>query len=281
MGVLVQGGAVSFDEINDSPTYNVGRDIREANRHGIISWSSIDSAIAELFPPAPALPGVFPGVSSLYAESAEFSPFHPDGVPTLVTTATYSQARAKIKYSTKLYDPSDLFVRRYSFSGEFLTLPAGGLYWDDLGTVVEQEEISAAKIVPMTEHSLTKHRVTSIPWTAITRNIGRVNKTTLNNAFFSNIPPECLLFVGAEINFTLSTDGSTVWTIEYRFQERRVDLFEETSSSGATGIGGWNHFLRNSDTPKWAKIILGPHNPLFGDDYVYSYAPSNFTDLIA
>lgn len=273
--VLIQGGSVAFEELNDSPKFTVGRDSREASRHGKIAWTDIQSAINELFPAAPALPGIYPGVSYLYAESAEIEPWHPEAIPTDGTIATYATpARIRIKYSTKLYDPSDLIVRKYGFSGEFLTLTGAGLYWES-GPQVEQEDVSAAKIVPMVEHSLTRHRATFIPWTAIQANIGRVNKNTINNSYFTNIPRECLLYMGAEVNFTLSTNGTTVWTLEHRFQERRVDLYEDTSSTGgATGIGGWNHFYRQTGaSPGFDRIFTADGDP------IYSYSQNDFAGL--
>lgn len=195
--------------------------------------------------------------------------------------ATYSRARAKITYSTKLdddgggsgnqYDPSDLFSRRWSFSGEFLTLQAAGLYWEEEGIddpeePIGEEEISAAKIIPMTEHALTRHRATSIPWTAIQANIGLINENAINNGYFTSVAAECLLFMGAEINFVLSTDGSKVYTYELRFQERR--------SKHKALTYGWNHFWHpNGGRFRRVQNASG--------DNVYPFSADDFASLFA
>lgn len=259
MGVAVAGGIVPFDELAGSPTFSLTRESREANRVGKIAWANNDALALECFPSAPSLPGLYPGIAYLYVNSLEIAPFHPEpGWEQICggNTAHYEFALATIKYSKLPYESSTLITRRYSFGGEFLTIPAGTLKWEDTGKKVDEEEISAAKTICMIEHSITWHRVleASIPWSAIKANIGKVNDGTLNNAYFPSVADESLLYLGAEMNFTFSTDGSQVWTLEHRFQERQVKVGGNTY--------GWNHFLRPRDSA-WKRLLDESGDPVY------------------
>jgi hypothetical protein len=236
-----------------SPRYSLSRDSRKATRVVETAWANLDALFLECFPAAPSLPGVFPGIAFLFCESIEAEPLHPDGDFSAAalagaSVATYAnRAKVTINYSNLPYESDTLLTRRFSFSGEFLTIPSAALKWEG-GEVVQDEEISAAKIIPMIEHSITWHRVleASIPWDDIKNDIGRVNESAIDNAYFDNVAAETLLYMGAELNFTYSTDGSKVWTLEHRFQERRVKIAED--------VFGWNHFQRPSDGT-WKKLV--------------------------
>lgn len=273
MGVAVAGGVVPFDELAGSPKFSLGRESRDATRVGKVAWANIDLLALECFPVAPALPGVYPGITFLYADAVEIEPFHPDpGLEMVCTgnTASYDFARVTIKYSRLPYESSTLITRRYSMTGEFMTLPSGLLRWEDqaVGKHINEEDVTAAKIIPSIEHSITWNRVlnSAIPWDAIKANIGKVNDGDLDNAYFPSVTDETLLYLGAELNFTFSTDGSQVWTLEHRFQERRV-------KSGAD-VFGWNHFWRPSDS-LWKKLLnKDDNNPVYPKS-------TTFNDLFA
>lgn len=266
MGIAVQGGVVPFYDMNgESPKINFNRDSRAATRVGEVAWANIDALILECFPSGSALPGTYPGISHLYVDTLSIDPLSPLGEDTATCgdVVSYSKAKATISYSKLPYESSNLVSRRWSFSGEFMTIPASSMKWlsDDLA--VQNEEISAAKIIPVIEHSLTRMRATSIPWTAIKANIGHVNDATLNNAVFSSVAGGQLLYLGASIDFTFSTDGTQIWNIEHRFQERRVRW---------NGLDyGWNEFWR-PDQKKWDQLVDD------NGDTVYP-SSSDFMDL--
>ncbi len=245
MGIAVTGGVVPFyDYDGRSPTFNITRDARSAQREGHIAWANIDALIAECLPGAPSLPGLYPGSSILYVESLDIKPMAEEQQPTCGNVISYANADVSIKYGKLSYDPETLITRRWNFSGEFMTLPASSVKWDN-GDAVENEEISAAKNIRMIEHSLTRQRATTIPWTAIKDCIGKINATALDNGIFEDVAIESLLYLGASIDWTLDTAGNEQWTIEHRFQER---LIEHNGS-----FYGWNHFWR-PDKKRWEKL---------------------------
>lgn len=261
MGIAVQGGAVTFDDINGvSPKITGTRDSREARREGHFAWASGDALILECVPAAPSLPGLYPGSSILYVKSIVIEPVAEEGNFTCGNVAVYSRGKAVIEYGKLDYDSATLVTRKWGFSGEFMTLPANSMRWDN-GDAVENEEISAAKNIRMTEHSMTRHRATTIPWTTIRNCIGKVNSAILNDAIFDNVAAESLLYLGASIDWTLSTNGSVEWTLEHRFQERLVE------NNGVRY--GWNHFWR-PDKKRWEKLK--------DDNGRYTYESTNDMD---
>jgi len=280
MGSAVTAGAVGFDELPGSPRFGSsaesqsgggggggGRSSLKASRTGIIDWDDINALIAECTPPAPTLPGGFPGFSNLYVKSVAIKPFLDEVPDCSGDVAAYDHAEATIEYESLPYDVSTLVSRRYSVSAEFMTIPSGTLYWEDDGTEVTNEDVSAAKIIPLIEHSITWHRVTSVPFATIQDLIGKVNDdTALDNDYFPDaLLEQSLLFIGAEINFTFSSDGTKVWTIEYRFQEKRI--------KNDVNVYGFNHFL-NPKTSLWDRLV-----DIAGDP-IYPTSP-DFDDLFA
>jgi hypothetical protein len=261
VGVAVQGGIVPFDDLaGQSPTINFTRDSRSATRTGKVAWANIDALFIECYPTASGLPGVYPGVSYLFVDSVDVKPFNPGGDKSPTCTGNVIvpvEALVTINYS-KLpyeYESSTFLSRRWSFSGEFMTLPASSVKWIGPPAVpVVNEEISAAKIIPTIEHSLSRQRATSIPWTAIKNCIGKVNESAIDNGTFDDVPAESLLCLGSQIDWTFSTDGTQIWNLEHRFQERLVKQGSSTY--------GWNHFWR-PDTKAWEKLVDDSGNTIY------------------
>ncbi len=278
MGYAVAGGFVPFDDYaGKSPVINFTRDSRDATRIGIVAWANIDALTLECFPPPPAPPGQFPGVSYLYVESMDVRPLHPEGSLDWNPSGdfpTYDSAEVTIKYSKlKFEQPSanQLISRKWAFSAEFMTIPSNTLQWltaDANGKKdVKDDNITAGKLIPMVEHSITWHRALSVPWTAIKANIGKVNDGTLNNSYFNSVADQSLLYLGAEIGWTFSSDGTQVWTIDHKFQERKL------KSSGSSY--GWNHFWKTSNN-SWDKLV----DKNDASKFVYDTS-SSFMDLFS
>ena len=74
----------------------------------------------------------------------------------------------------------------------------------------------------------------------------------VNNSLFSfstgKIPPETLLFLGAELKRDIMSNGVRAWELTYHFSERQVDSELSCKVGGQvvenSDIGGWNHFWR-------------------------------------
>lgn len=254
MGIAVQGGLVPFyDYVGRSPTFNATRDALSAQREGHIDWANIDALIAECTPAVPSLPGLYPGSTVLYVESLDIKPIAEERSPTCGNVVSYSKADVTIKYGKLPYNPETLITRKWNFSGEFMTLPASSVKWEN-GDAVENEEISAAKNIRMIEHALTRQRAVSIPWTAMRECIGKVNSALLDDDIFDNVAAESLLYLGSAIDWTLDTAGNEQWTLEHRFQERLIEH---------NGVSyGWCHFWR-PDKKAWERLVDNAGNHMY------------------
>lgn len=266
--LLVAGGVVPFEEYPQSPKIKGSRESRTITRTGRISWVNIDAAFLECYPAAPAMYGVHPAISYLFVSDVDIKPLHPNPSPDSLTITDgvlhHDLAEIEITYSPLNIQQesdgsggTDLLTRRWSFGGEFMTMPSNSLEWEDQPNVpVQQEEISAAKIIPSIEHSITVHRKLTINWTALRANIGKVN-----DGVFESAADETLLFAGAEVTFTVNNVGTRVGTLDLKFQERCI-------KQGANTYG-WNHFLRSDGNWKRLKDRAGnliyPKSTTFAD----------------
>ncbi len=242
-GRVVAGGLVPFYEDPTSPQISLGRESRSIKRTGFIDWNNIEALNAECYPAAPLIYGRHPTVNYLYVDSIEISPKHENAaledISVVSGIAVHSLAKIEVTYTRVDFDEEDdgaggfdLLSRKWSFTGEFMTLPSHSLEWEDIpGQAVQQEEISAAKIIPTIEHSITQHRRTSINWTAIRENFGKVN-----DGEYQGAADETLLLAGVEISFQFNSNGTKVYTQDLKFHERLI-------KQGANTYG-WNHFLR-------------------------------------
>lgn len=255
--LLVSGGLVPFEEYTaDSPSISLKRDSRTITRRGRILWENIDAAIAECYPGAPIIYGAHPTVSYLYVDDFSIKPFHPNPADEDVTVTdgvlVHEYAEIEITYSPLNVDREsdgaggfDLLSRTFTCGGDFMTMPSNSLEWEDIpGKAVQQEEISAAKIIPSVEHQITLHRKTSINWTALRDNIGKVCDGT-----FEGAADETLLFSGAEVTFKINNVGTKELTLGLNFKERFI-------KQGANTYG-WNHFLRSDGSWKRLKDRAG------------------------
>lgn len=256
MGILVYGGAIAFDEYSESPEITGGRGTRGTSRTGQIAGASIDAALLELFPDPPALPGRHPGVSYLYADSATIKPLG-NGVSCAGGYNIHDLVEITVTYAPLPYDSADLITRKISFSGEFMAMGAGSVWWSDGGTArqVQSENIAAGKFIPITEHSVTYHRLPVATATtivaAIRANLGKVNASSFNlGGGNGSAAAETLLYTGAEMSFVVSTNGVTSYTIDHRFSEKAIIIGASTY--------GWNHFYRperdGSGNTGWVKL---------------------------
>jgi hypothetical protein len=155
-------------------------------------------------------------------------------------------------------DGTVILAHAIQVGGEYLTLPANGVRWenDPPGKRNQEEDLAPAKLVPTIEHVFTAFRLPELPMDFIVANIGKVNET--QDSFF-NAPAETLLFIGCSASRRVTAQGVEAWEIEYRFSQRIIWEGEEAR--------GWNHFYR-AQTGTWEKIKT------IADTYVYESSES-------
>lgn len=243
--------AVAFDEYTGSPTYSGSLTEMRATRKGKIAWGDIDNLFLELFPAAvlgiPQLPALCPGSSVLYADSVNFAPLHPDGDQDYTQTPpTYTYADVEIGYKTLSYEQTDpatdqIVTRRFSIGAEFMTMKNRGIRWKGEADPIKDTEFDAGKIVPMLETIITLHRVTAAYYsslrTAIDGLIGKVN-----DGSFEGAAQGTLLFLGGEFQQTVTSDGTSPWQVELKFQCR-------LAKTGSDSVG-WN-WAWDDDSGRW------------------------------
>ena len=266
VGRAVYNGVVPFEELSTSPEISGARDQRTITREGYVNWANIDALFLECYPAIPLGYGRHPVVSYLYVDTIDITPWHPNSAIENITisggVASHDYAKVKIKYARIDYESEDdgnggenLLTRKWSFGGEFMTLPGSILQWED-GTQVQQEEINASKIIPSIEHSITLLRRPSINWTALRENIGKVC-----DGDFEGASDETLLFSGAEVSFEFNPVGAKTFTLDLRLQERFIKQGNDTF--------GWNHFYRKG--VGWQKLkddqgnLIYPKSNKFAD----------------
>lgn len=267
-------GAFGSEEMAGSPKFNITKTGVSATRVLRMDWDTAYSAVEELFGQS-YVAGVgvvrtaihtFPGKPFLILESANIDPHDPAN-PTQTTiggniTNRYeSGALITLQYKTQPWDQEEnsneddpdtpagtYLTHRWSLSGEILTLPHSGLEWQNANADGDQDvaaDLVPAQVIPTVEHQFTWHFVPNPPFATIRDMFGKVN-----SAAFGGAATETLLFLGAEAQRDITTDGERTWTLDYRFQEKAI-------KAGGT-IATWNHFYRpdagNAVNP-WQRIL--------------------------
>jgi len=236
-----------------------------------------------------------------------------------VFTITYSSTESSYGdiSDPESKDPVPFLSHSWSAGGEVVTMENAEMTWSGGAKAKAHAAASNANfIVPTIEHSITWHRVHSPPFAAIRSALGKVNKTTMDFDTGENIWPETLLFLGAELNRDILSDGSRAWQVVYKFSERRVDTGYKNNSQVADGVGeyiedgvvytagggfftdnglpistltlgGWNHFFRQKDAtnggyaPGFYRLNLGNVNSsttAYQDEYAV-FKKSELLDL--
>lgn len=267
--------AVAFEELAGSPRYSGSKDKLSATRRGLIDWAQKDNIYLELFPPAvgdkPSLPVLLQDSSTLYAANVTIEPWLGENdVPDCAgSSATYDKALVEITYETIPYEQGggasdQIITRKWTTSGNFITLPSHGLKWKASGRVVADPDVNAGFVVPMADLAVTLHRVTPAYFSSLRANVHAM-QGKINSGAFEGCPAGTLLLLGGDFTQTVSSDGSKTWQCEVRFQYRVVH------EAGGTARG-WNWFY-NPDAGEWQELCKRKNGdpPIFED--------ANFTTL--
>lgn len=270
---------LSGTDIDGSPSFQIAKDSASAKRVCKVDWSDIDSAITGLFGTVfMAGTGVvrdplhtFPGKSYLVLDQMDIKPFDDDNiVGSSGGLPTYTSAQLELTYKTKPYNTDDdddtsddpdvpegtYLTHRISLGGDILTLPESGLQWqaaNDDGIKDVAADVAPGMVIPTIEHQFTWHFVPSPPFAAMKNAYGKVNSALQYGA-----PAETLLFLGADANRDITTEGTKAWTLDYRFQEKAL-------KAGGV-IAGWNHFFRpdpGAGQNSWQKILRKDGNTVY------------------
>ena len=234
--------SLQYEVLAGSPTISFARDDFSRAEEWKMTWSDALALPSVLYPPPKwvggflvAQPPLTMGMTSggntivLHADAATIEPFNKDFVGG--DSAGEGWARVNVTFKVRNDDEEEntLMTHSITIGGEFMTLPNSQMLYSKTGNPVANEDIKAAKVVPSLEHTMEWSEVPIVPYSAIRSCIGCVNGT----AFFG-AAAETLLFSGADISRSVTTDGTKPWTVSYKFSEKGINAY--------SGLGGWNHF---------------------------------------
>lgn len=198
-----------------------------------------------------------------------------------LATGDYKKARLTVTYENPDYDidnvpdGSTVYVTEsLEPSAEFLTLSEKGLYWSDDEDVEAND--APQKIVRMMDWVYTKHSITSqAPINEMFNLLGYVNDASVYsralNRYFS---AETLLYGNPSLTREVTDEGTTAWTITYRFAWRNNGTYVSPQ--------GWNHFPRSKKDTSGVMNFERIYNAKGGasDDILYPYPKTSFAGVI-
>lgn len=279
---LTAGGSKTWEELIEpvqSPVGEYTRENRSITRAFRVPIAQTNALIAECFPTL-SIPGQHPVVGGMYVNKVGFGPMpgelltengnHSEPANYLVSV-TYGPLEIGPfgSQNPPTFDPTqpiDLIIGNISATTEAVSIPKYTLKWDSDDSQCKEtgtgDEMAAYIIVPRTQFTVMLPRQSSIPWAAHRANRGRVN-----GADFFGAEPETVLYVGMQVSYRFSSDGSRQFDIEHSFDEKLINYGTETY--------GWNH-IWNAEAEEWDKPYRGTSG-----SKKYMYETGNFNTLIA
>lgn len=248
-----------------------------------INWSDVSAFLYEIFP-ASTNTSIYqseaePLSQKLFASSVEIEPLGGDAARFstgingdythsnlyqngAVATVTYSTPESNLSDSgnnpnSNGNDPVPFLSHSWSCGGEYVNFDSEAeLSWgayDATGVLFDSGDtakgVEAGFPVPLIEHQIRWSKVKKPSFSAIRDRIGLVNSDPITLRTTGNtrpILPECLLFIGAELQQDVFADGGKGWEVTYRFSERVINeqnIYLSALSYGDISYGGWNHFF--------------------------------------
>jgi hypothetical protein len=263
--------AISFKELDGSPTESFGVDGPKAQRRILVAWEERHAMIAELLGQGYQSGGTSPASYPLWANALAMAvrlepwPSCPedqgafDDVASQLNSYSDQYARITIDYEL-LYasasrgdlpqpDSGTVLTYRMDCGGEQAIVSGEGLQWVADASLPVPPEVIPVVRVPIAEHHLTWHRVISPPWDAIRNSLGTVNDDT-----FLGAAAETLLLDGvtADKQFLGIDDFQQPqfgWRIGYVFREKTIHWGGNTY--------GWNYAYccLPQNSPAWDKLV--------------------------
>jgi hypothetical protein len=277
---------VNFCELAGSPVEEYGPEGMRAQRNLACAWSQRSALVEELLGTGYEFGGrgraEYPDRRYVVAMRVKIRPFvdRPNEAGQFNAVAedlnTYELAELTVDYELlpfatlpQLPEPeADTFLTyRMDFGGEYQALPAYAFRWQDKPEERPSADVHLTQRIPIVEHHITWHRVSSPPWETIRDAIG-----TVNNASFMGAAAESVLLDGATadrefIFLDELAEPQFGWRLNYVFREKTIDL-------GGGNVGGWNHRYRAlpKDDPAWDR-------PELADGGALLYPQRDFTPL--
>lgn len=248
--------ALTYDELEGSPSFVMDRDGGSARRVIKVPWSDIGRAILEVFPGAAfgypytaSVPG-FPWLRASRMSIDAWNPEHPTGSNEEMNTYP-GGAKIAIDYTPYKWPDSDatdtpagansdiqdvaFLEHKINFGGEYLTWPNNGVRWNSDTEETVEYSPNSGRVDPEKADKLFKvfedvNVGITIPTIehSLNWNYVRFPPWTgirnclgkVNEVLHMGCAPETLLFTGATAERTYSTQGSPTWKIEYRLSEK-------------------------------------------------------------
>lgn len=279
---LTAGGSKTWEELIEptpSPVGEYTRENRTITRAFRVPIAQTNALIAECFPTL-SIPGRHPVLTGMYVNRVGFGPMPGE---TLTEVGNHSEPEnylISVTYgpleigmfgsqNPPTIDPTqpiDLMIGNISCSMEAVSIPKYTMKWDSDDEQCKEtgtgDDMAAYINVPRTQFTVMLPRQSSIPWVAHRVNRGKVNK----NQFFG-AKPETVLYVGMQVSYRFSNDGSRQFDVEHSFDEKAINY--------GTNTYGWNH-VWNTVTQAWDKPYRGSSSD---KKFIYELS-DKFNDLI-
>lgn len=123
-----------------------------------------------------------------------------------------------------------------------------------IATTADEKHVGpVTKYIPRLDAVLTRHFVLRVPWTAITRLLGKVNKSNFQTAYRVIWPKGTLRFDGLHAARKVTSFGAKMYELQYRWAI--MPVYDQLSDGGA-GYVGWQrqYMWRGLHAGKWAWI---------------------------
>jgi len=276
---------VDYEEMNDSPRESLSHDRISATRtlkcawtnrlqlaKELIGYTQVSGSDSILYQPHPYAP-----LDNVVAVEVSISPFAgiiPD--PTSVKDAEYRHAFLTVKYETPSYDlPTEgqqtYVTESLEPAAEFLTLTHDKLFWDTNGETLIDSTEAPARVIRMLDWVYTINRISYLP-SEVFDLPGCVNKYDIYswslNRWFAW---ETLLCGNPSLRRETTSEGTTAWTVTFRFTYRNAGTFASPL--------GWNVFPRPGQADAQGHIYYDSIKTESGND-ILVYEPKDFEGLI-
>ena len=233
--------SVSYEERNGSCSYSTSRGRRSGTRGFTVAWEDAFTFVRELrggyldFPAGDyTVPSRFPYVNNLYCSDATIVGLGVQGQASNDEGiyATYDKATVTAKYESDNPDfnpdsPETVEEESLSVSAEIATAEEGAWEWTFDSKPAPDSSLPAI-VVSVTQFSVTRFHVSSLPDETIVGLAGKIN-----NAAWRGYTTEYVLFMGAEARRSITTDGAEDWEVTYIFKVKPHS---------------WNDVYRSEDT---------------------------------